>query len=118
MKVDRILRVNELLRRELGRLVERDVAPRMEALVTVTRVSTSPDLRQARVYVSVLGGEEQRHEALRLLLGCRREMQSELGRRVRLKYTPVLTFQLDRSLEEADRILSIIDDLGLDEEDE
>lgn len=118
MKVDRMLRVNELLQRELGRLVERDVAPRMEALVTLTRVSTSPDLRQARVYVSVLGGDEQRHEALRLLLECRKAMQSELGRCVRLKYTPVLTFHLDRTLEEADRVLSIINELDLDDEGE
>ena len=118
MKVDRMLRVNELLRRELGQLVERDVAPRMQALVTITRVTTSPDLRQSKVYVSVLGGEEQREEALRLLHEYRRDMQKELGRRVRFKYTPVLRFESDRSIEEADHVLSIIDDLGLDEEDD
>lgn len=115
---NRMVRVDELLRRELAILCEQLVAPHAGALVTVAAVKTAPDLRQATVHVSIMGSEEQRQQAMRLLHACRKEMQHEIGRRVALKYTPRLTFREDHTAERADRVLAILDTLDLPDEDE
>jgi len=108
-----MLRVNELIRRELGDLCERRIVSDLNALLTVTHVDTSPDLRQATVLVSVMGDEAQRRDALKLLHRNRGLFQREIARRTQLKYTPVLRFQLDETMEQADRVLAIIDELDL-----
>jgi ribosome-binding factor A len=112
----RMVRVDEALRRELGVLCEKLVAPRLQALVTITKVECAPDLREATVFVSVLGDQEARSQALRVMLGVRRELQQELGRRVILKYTPKLRFREDRTAEQADRVLTILNELHLPDE--
>jgi ribosome-binding factor A len=114
MKVDRMLRVNELIRRELGIVIERDLSSYLPALVTVTEVKTSPDLHEAQVGVSIMGSDEQRREALALLSRHRRAFQAHLAQHVRIKYTPVITFRLDLSLERADHVLALIEELGLE----
>ncbi len=114
---DRMLRVNELLRRELALLCEREISPGFDGLVTITAVKTAPDLRQATVFVSVLGDEEHRKRALSLLGAKRKMFQREISRRVVLKYTPVLKFRMDASAEQADRILAILDELDVSEDD-
>lgn len=111
MKVDRMLRVNELIRRELGSVIERDLTGYLPALVTITEVRTSPDLQQATVKVSVLGTDAQRRQALEQLNAHRRVFQAHLARHVRIKYTPVITFVLDLTLEKADRVLALLDEL-------
>jgi len=116
MTSTRMLRVNELLKRELGVLLERELLDQFNALVTVTRVDTAPDLRQATVYVSVFGNDAQEQQALRRLQKGRSLLQREIGRRVELKYTPVLRFKIDRTMADADRILTILDELDLTEE--
>jgi ribosome-binding factor A len=111
MPSERMRRVNELIRRELGVLCERDISPNLPYLVTITQVQTAPDLRQAVVYVSVMGDETQHREALRLLLKRRALLQHELNERIQLKFTPVLTFKLDQATAQADRVLSILEEL-------
>jgi ribosome-binding factor A len=112
----RMVRVDELLRRELGSLCEKLVAPHLAALVTITKVECAPDLREALVFVSVLGDAEAQAQALRLLQSVRRELQQELAHRVILKYTPRLRFRADRTAEQADRVLSILDGLHIPNE--
>lgn len=114
MPTNRMLRVNELLHREISNLIERDVRGLVDGMVTVTRVETSSDLRYSQVHVSVFGEEEAKGEALRVLARLRKRFQSEIGRVTELKYTPVLSFKLDETLAAADRVLSIINDLDLD----
>ncbi|OGV68453.1 MAG: ribosome-binding factor A [Lentisphaerae bacterium RIFOXYB12_FULL_65_16] len=111
MSLERMRRVNELIRRELGELCEREIAPNLQGLLTITQIQTAPDLRQAVVYVSVMGDEAQHRHALRLLLKRRAWLQHELNQRVQLKYTPVLTFKLDRAGAQADRVLSILEEI-------
>ncbi len=110
MKVDRLTRVNELLRREIGsilyRVMDRSVVD--VAAVTVTHVVTSSDLRTARVLVSVRGDEALHHRALRHLQSLHGDIQAEVAKAVILKYTPRLNFELDRSLENGDRVLSLL----------
>lgn len=114
--MDRMTRVNELLKRELSEIVERRIVGDFDCLITVTAVKTSPDLHHAHVYVSVLGSDEQRRSVLKTLLHKRKDIQHEMSRNVTLKYTPVLEFEMDTKLEDADRIHRILDGLNIDEE--
>lgn len=112
----RMVRVDELLRRELGVLCEKLVAPQVPALVTVTKVECAPDLREATVFVSVMGSPEAHAQAMRVMLGVRRELQQELARRIILKYTPKLRFREDETAEKADRVLTLLDELQIPDE--
>ncbi len=113
MRYDRMRRVNEMIRRELALLCEREVVHQVDALPTITDVKTAPDLRQAQVFVSVLGDEKQQEQVLRILNRQRVDFQSKIGHALQLKYTPVLHFRIDHTPAEADHILSIIDELDL-----
>ena len=110
----RLERVCEVIKRELGMIIVRDL-DFGGVLVTVSAVDITPDLKQAHVFVSALGkAHEQRHAVEKLDLN-RVVLQSELAKRVSLKHTPHLYFKLDASLERGTRILSIMDELGLEE---
>lgn len=110
----RIERVCEVLQRELGAIIVRELtfsAP----LVTVSAVDITPDLKQAHVFVSALGTDAQKRRALETLEHNRSLLQSELAKRVTLKNTPHLHFKFDTSIERGTRVLGILDELGLDE---
>jgi len=113
MKVDRLTRVNELLRREIGSVLFRLFDPHAFdlAAVTVTRVVTSSDLRAARVLVSIRGHEGERQRMLGQLERHRPEIQRHIAETVILKYTPRLTFVLDSSIELGDQVLDLLDHL-------
>ncbi|MDD5676839.1 MAG: 30S ribosome-binding factor RbfA [Kiritimatiellae bacterium] len=110
MSVDRITRVNELLKREIGDLLFKVMhADEFDlASVTITRVATAKDLREARVYVSILGHEAERPHMLALLSRRHGEFQRRINKDITLKYTPRLTFELDTSVEEGDHVLAIL----------
>jgi len=109
---DRIGRVNEILKREIADLMEVSGMNDSGSLVSVTKVQTSTTLKDAIVFISVLGGgEEAKAAALKALERQRPELQRRISRDVVLKYTPVLHFQIDRNLEDGDRVLSIIREL-------
>lgn len=113
--MDRMRRVNELLKRELGELFERMICSQVDSLVTITEVDTSPDLRQSRVYVSVYGSDEQKQAAMRLIHGNRKEMQSVISRHVKLKYTPKLSFELDGTAESAAHVMELLEKIEREE---
>ena len=120
MKANRITRVNEIIRRELATQMYR-LAPRAgldPGRVTVTHVQTAVDLRTAKVLVSVLGSAEQQEQALGALKRLRAEFQEALRDNVMLRYTPHLQFTLDHSLEQGDRVLQLMAEMGLGEADE
>jgi len=114
MKYERMDRVNERTRRALADIFEEEITPRVAALVTVTRASVAPDLRTGKVFVSVYGDDVQRREVMAVIAKRRAVLQSALGRRVRLKYTPVLDFVPDTSFGDADRVISLLDELAPD----
>ena len=108
-------RVNGLLRHELSYLISRSAKdPRLTGLITVTEVDTSPDLRQARVFVSVLGSQEEKETTLRGVISASGYLRHELGDRLSLKYIPALTFILDETLDNAQHIYRILDNLDTD----
>ena len=110
MGVDRLTRVNALLRQEIGELLFRVVtdAGFDLAAVTVTRVNTSRDLREARVYVSIRDHQNERDAMLEKLEKHRAEIQARINKDIGLKYTPRLHFELDESIEQGDHVLSVL----------
>ena len=109
----RTIRVDELLKQELAGLI-RDMKDPRVGFTTVMDVRTSPDLRHARVYVSVLGDEEDKQETVAVLQKARGYLRARLGRDITLKYLPELHFELDRTLEQAARIDALLDELDPD----
>ena len=108
---DRMRRVNESIRQVLSEALPELKDPRI-GFVTVTGVATSADLRQATVFVSVLGGERAREESLRGLGAAHGVLQSAIGRELNLKRTPQLTFEYDPSVERGVRMTKLIDELA------
>jgi len=106
----RLERVNELIRRELGDLITREYQFESK-LVTIQQVDTTPDLKHAHVYVSIIGGEAEAHRDMALLHDHRAQLQQTLAKRIILKYTPHLHFRLDESIERGTRVLNILDEL-------
>jgi len=109
MPVDRLERVNALLRREIGEALFHVFNGEVDlAAVTVTQVQTARNLRNATVYVSIFGHESERGRILRALADKHADLQSRINRDCHLKYTPRLRFVLDPSIEKGDRILALI----------
>ena len=111
---DRMRRVNESVRQVLSESLLELKDPRI-GFVTVTGVATSPDLSQARVYVSVLGNERKRAQTLDALAAAHGVLQSRISRELRMKRTPQLTFEYDPSVERGVRMTKLIDELAGDE---
>lgn len=110
MSTPRIVRVNELLKREIAEDLHRNFAMSDfdTAAITVTRVECATDLRDANVFISVFGHENQRDGMIAYLNRHRQEIIRLMIKRVKLKYTPRLHFILDESIEQGDNILSIL----------
>ena len=110
-------RVNELLKEELGELLERKVSDPRLGLVTITRVETSPDLRHSRVYVSALGSAEERQMALAVLTKATSFLRKELATHLPLRYIPELIFLLDDSLLYGQRVQELLDQIEAETKD-
>ena len=111
----RLLRVNELLKRELSALITREL--NFEgALVTLNQVDVTPDLKSAHAYVSVLGKEDQA-AVMANLEEHRAILQSALAKAVTLKYTPQLVFHLDDSIERGARVFEILQEIETPEKE-
>ncbi|MEP6668142.1 MAG: 30S ribosome-binding factor RbfA [Chthoniobacter sp.] len=108
----RLERVNELLKRELGDLLRREVSFEA-ALVTVQQVDITPDLKHAHVYISVMGNEAQTKAAMAKLHDSRISLQHLLSKRVVLKYTPHLHFKLDDTIERGTRIINLLESIDI-----
>ena len=111
---NRLVRVRELMKRELGDLIGRELT--FTQLVTIQDVDITPDLKHAHVYVSVLG--EDANGVLAKLHDHRKELQSLLSRRVILKFTPQLHFKLDETVERGSRIIDILQTLDIPEDEQ
>ncbi len=108
---DRLVRVNELLKREIADYLERNpVAGAEGVLVSVTAVNCSADLHSAAVYVSIFGGGgSSGGQVMRNLEELRPDLQCRIARNLAFKYTPVLSFLRDDRIERGDRVLRILD---------
>jgi ribosome-binding factor A len=106
---DRLRRVDEAVRQVLSDAITQDLKDPRVGFVTVTAVRTSPDLRHARVYVSVLGGKDQREASLAGLRSAHGFLQQHVATELRLKHTPTLDFHYDDSIERGMRLSELID---------
>ena len=113
----RIKRVNSLIRQELSEMLQRQVKdPRLGNFVAVTEVSTSPDLKYARIFVSCICSEGEKQETLSALAAAAGFFRNELARRLRLRRIPELSFQWDDSIERGAYLLELIDKLSTDKD--
>lgn len=104
-------RIDELLRQEIGAIVAREIADPRVGFATITGVETAPDLRHARVWVSVIGQPEDRKATLQALGRAMPFVRHELGKRLRLKRIPEFHLELDDTLERGTRVLHLLDEL-------
>ena len=111
---DRLRRVDEAVKEVLSEGIGELKDPRI-GFVTVTGVRTSPDLRHARVFVSVLGSEQKRERTLAGLAAAHGVLQSRVAQELRMKRTPQLAFEYDPSVERGVRLTKLIDELAGDE---
>lgn len=103
-------RVSNLLRRELSTLIQRELNdPRLGGLVSVTTVETTPDLLTARVFISALGGKEERESAVRALGKAEGFLRRALRDRLEMRPIPALLFEADASIEEGVNVSTLID---------
>jgi ribosome-binding factor A len=110
MSTKRMVRVNELIKRTLAEELFRVLSGGTYDLasVSITRVNVSPDLRDAYVYVSILGHHGERERMIQVLEDHRKTFQRDIARSVKLRYTPRLSFRLDESIEQGDHVLNMI----------
>ena len=110
MRGGRIRRVNEAMRAVLSDAIATEIKDPRVGFVTVTGVKTSPDLRHARVYVSVLGDDAARDGTMAGLRSAHGFLQGRLASELRLKHTPALTFEYDDTVDRGMRISQILDE--------
>jgi ribosome-binding factor A len=104
-------RVDELLRQEIGSIIAREIADPRVGFATVTSVVTTPDLRHAKVFVSVIGQADDRKATLSALGRAMPFIQHELGKRLRIKRIPQFHLELDETLERGTRVLHLLNEL-------
>ena len=115
----RIERVNELLRQEISLLLARQIKdPRLQGVISITRVNTSSDFRAAEVFLSVMGDPEAKLSAIKAIRSASSFLRRELRPRLTLRHTPFLTFSLDESLEEAGHLPEIMNSIREQEPDQ
>lgn len=112
-------RVSNLIRQEICHLLQEQVNdPRLSGLISVTKVSTSPDLKQAKVYVSVLGEQANKNEILQGFKSASGFFRRELSRRLILRFIPELSFEYDNSIEHGAEVLKLIEQVTTDSVDQ
>jgi len=112
MSSRRIARLNDAFREEISDLLRRQVKdPRLAVFITVTRVEISADISHAKVYVSVMGSEEDRKGALQGLEAASSFLRREIGHRLALRRTPELRFRRDDSMEQGAHVLELLDEV-------
>jgi ribosome-binding factor A len=114
----RATRVGEQMKKELSDIIGRKLKDPRIGFVTVTDVRVTGDLQQAKVYISVLGDEEQRQNTLKGLEKAKGFIRSEIGQRIRLRKTPEIFFEIDESIEYGNRIEQLIRQISAERESE
>jgi ribosome-binding factor A len=109
-------RVGEQMKKELSDIIGRKIKDPRIGFVTVTDVQVTGDLQQAKVFISVLGDDEQKENTLKGLAKAKGFIRTEIGNRIRLRKTPEITFEFDESIDYGNRIETLLHQLHHDEE--
>lgn len=108
MTSHRANRVAEEIKREVTQMLRDEIKDPRVGFVTVTGVEVTPDIRYAKVFISVLGDEEKKSQSLEALEKAKGFVRSELGKRMRLRYTPEISFKFDTSIEYGAKIMKLL----------
>lgn len=111
---DRILKVNQLIKKELSRLISREIEFSSDVLVTLTKIETAPNLSQSRVFISVLP-EEKRETVLDVLNGQVWHLQQLLNKRLKMRPIPKIIFLKEKETSKAGRVEKILEKLKKEE---
>lgn len=111
MSRQRAIRVGEAIKEEISDILRHELKDPRIGFVSVVNVEVSSDLRHARVYVSVLGDEEAKRETIAGLESAKGFIRTEVGRRIRLRYTPDIVFTLDDSIAHGVRIAELLQEM-------
>ena len=112
----RVEKVQELIKQEVSNMILRELKDPRLGFVTVTQVDVTGDLRYAKIYVSLMGTDEQKTECWTGLQKALGFIRSEIGKRIRLRCTPELSFQIDTSLDYSVRIQELLNQINTNEE--
>lgn len=104
----RVEKLQELIKQEMSKMLLREIKDPRIGFVTVTDVEVTGDLREAKIYVSIMGGEEQVQASLEGLHSALGFIRREIGKRIRLRFTPEISFALDNSLDYGEHIQKIL----------
>lgn len=108
--VERIHRISEEVKKEISNIIRNELKdPRLSKLISITSVNVTRDLRYAKVYISVLGNDEEKKNTLIALKNAAGFIRRELGHRINMRYTPEVLFELDTSIEHGAYITKLID---------
>ncbi len=109
-------RLNRAIQEEISRLLEKQVQdPRLSSLISITGVSITEDLRHVRVFVSVMGDEETRAQALQGFRAASGYIRREVSTNLRMRHAPEFAFVYDDSIERGSKILQMLDRLNTEE---
>jgi len=118
MGENRIERIANLIKKEVAEMLIREVKDPRIGMVTITGATVSKDLRIAHIYYSAFGNEKQLQDSAIGLRQATKFIQREIGRRIRMRYTPAIDFQFDHSLEYGSHIDKILQDLSVPKEED
>jgi ribosome-binding factor A len=117
MSSHRIERINAQIQREVSELIQQHLRdPRLSEFVAVTEVSTTPDLKHSKIYISSIGGEQEEEKVLAALTSAAGFIRSALAKRIKMRVTPEIHFAWDNSIEHGDRVLRLIDQVNAEKE--
>ncbi len=115
---DRITRISEEVKKEVSNIIQNEIKdPRLPSLVSIIDCNVSKDLGHAKIYISVLGNDEEKKNAIKALKSAAGFIRHELGHRIQLRCTPELHFELDTSIEHGIYINKLLDDAKKDFKD-
>lgn len=105
-------RINEEIKKEISNIIRNDIKdPRLSAMVSITNVDVTKDLRYAKVFVSIFGSNESKEESMQALKSSAGYIRREVGNRINLRYTPQVMFELDNSIENGMHIEKILHEI-------
>ena len=116
MSTRRRRQVGDLLRDEISFIIQRGLKDPRIGFASITRVEVSPDIRYATVYVSVLGTEEEQSQTMDALNSAAGFIRHELGPKLTMRNVPTLTFRLDRSMQHAENVARLLNEIDLPQE--
>lgn len=113
----RVEKLQELIKQEMSKMLLKEIKDPRIGFVTVTDVEMTGDLREAKIYVSIMGGDEQIKESLEGLQSALGFIRREIGHRIRLRFTPEISFALDKSLDYGEHIQKLLLQISREEKE-